>query len=975
MKYSSFSDKRLLLLPVAALAFFIAWWKAGSENVNVEQQFREVQIAIERNDIEEALDLLDNILERSPNHSQALLYRGQLRRDAGNLAGASSDWKSVPDHPPMTGGVARYLEATILLEKGKARLAEQKLLRAVELHPSYPQPNRRLLELYIVQGRRDDVHQQLTRIAQSRALAIDELVFRFVAPERATVPAAGSELMRSYIAADPEDQDSKLALVRYLLEEEKYSEADDILQPLIVADPQDERAVGLLVEILLKQGKTQHAGEILSKYYRRKPSPEFSKSVGYNAAEVEDWATAAKHYLYVAQERPEDTGSLYRLGQVLQRLECDVEAQQCLRQAKLMDRLQRQALRLVWGSRDKVDLMVPIALEVGDLLAQLGRRTEALLWYEQILAVRPGYEPALAGLRKITENPEHPETQPYRSERLLSKISKLELTNFLSDEASLTVSPLTDRSTSIRLSDVHAEAGVDYQFIGRSKFKYPPESTSGGVGVLDYDQDGWPDLYFPQGCRLPYNPDDFTYLDRLYRNRGDGTFEDVTERVGLRENRYGQGITAGDYNSDGFPDLVVVNFGRNTFLLNNGDGSFTDITNQVGLTDEVMSSSAAFADLDRDGLLDLYVVNYLDSIKICHSPDGTYSSCNPSNFEGEQDRLYHNRGDGTFEDITSESGIVVPDGKGLGIIIADLNEDGLPDVYVANDTTPNFLFRNLGAEDGIRFVEEGLLSGVALSGDGRSEAGMGVACADLDGNGALDLYVTNFYQETNTLYLNQGSGDFLDSTRLAGLAKPTHSQLGFGTQAVDLNLDGLPELFVANGHIDDFGFRGEPWKMHPQLFENVGEGKFTDVSSQSGNYFQQKYLGRGVARLDWNRDGRPDLFVVHQDSPVALLKNETSNVGNGVVIELHGVKSNRDAVGARLRVTADGLTQVLEVCGGDGFFCVNERRQFVGVGNASHIDELEIIWPNGNRETHTQLPTHAKLVFIEGKSPLVMRDQ
>ena len=418
-----------------------------------------------------------------------------------------------------------------------------------------------------------------------------------------------------------------------------------------------------------------------------------------------------------------------------------------------------------------------------------------------------------------------------------------------------------------------------------------------------------------------------------------------------------------------------MNFGRNTFLLNNGDGSFTDITSQVGLTDEAMSSSAAFADLDRDGLLDLYVVNYLDSIKVCHSPDGTYSSCNPSNFKDEQDRLYYNRGDGTFEDITSESGIVVPDGKGLGIIIADLNEDGLPDVYVANDTTPNFLFRNLGAENGIRFVEEGLLSGVALSGDGRAEAGMGVACADLDGNGALDLYVTNFYQETNTLYLNQGSGDFLDSTRLAGLAKPTHSQLGFGTQAVDLNLDGLPELFVANGHIDDFGFRGEPWKMSPQLFENIGEGKFTDVSSQSGNYFQQKKLGRGVARLDWNRDGRPDLIVVHQDSPVALLKNETSNVGNGVVIELHGVKSNRDAVGARLRVTAERRTQVIEVCGGDGFFCANERRQFVGIGNASHIDELEIIWPNGNRETHIQLPTHVKLVFIEGKSLLVMKNQ
>jgi hypothetical protein len=519
---------------------------------------------------------------------------------------------------------------------------------------------------------------------------------------------------------------------------------------------------------------------------------------------------------------------------------------------------------------------------------------------------------------------------------------------------------------------VHASAGIDYQYFnGQTGYKYLLESMGGGVAVLDYDNDGWPDLYVPQGCQFPVDPDNRRHVDRLFRNTGQGTFVDVTRAAGLGDHQYSQGCAVADYDNDGDQDIVVANFGPNTFYRNNGDGTFSEVADAVGLQGQAWSSSLALADLNRDGNLDLYVVNYVDQLKVCRTPDGGYACCDPANFNGQQDRLYQSRGDGRFQDVTNASGILHSNGNGLGVLIVDLDDDRWPDIYVANDTTPNFLFHNERSSGPPTFTSHGLLAGVAVSGEGQAQGSMGIACADFDDNGLLDLCVTNFYGEGATMYLNRGNLMFEDGTRAARLLLPTKRLVGFGVQAPDLDLDGRRELFMANGHIDDFSARNEPWKMPPKLFRRTDPGLFEEVSPACGDYFSGAYLGRGAACLDWDRDGDPDLAVVHQDAPLALLSNETPASGGVLILELHGVVSNRDAVGARIHVTAAGRSQVREICGGDGFYATNERAQHIGIGPASTAELVEVVWPAGSHQRLTNVSANSRIVFIEGQAPRV----
>jgi hypothetical protein len=526
----------------------------------------------------------------------------------------------------------------------------------------------------------------------------------------------------------------------------------------------------------------------------------------------------------------------------------------------------------------------------------------------------------------------------------------------------------------IALVDRHREAGLEFQYFnGDSGLKYILESTGGGVAALDFDGDGWPDLYFPQGCRIPIVADDPTYADRLFRNLGNDAFTDVTSGAGLGDHEYSQGCTAGDYNNDGFADLAVANLGLNVLYQNNGDGTFSDVTLASGLCGRHWSSSLAFGDLDRDGNLDLYVVNYvLEPFRVCGTPPDHVFTCSPVGFKAEEDALFRNRGDGAFEDVTMTSGVVAEDGKGLGIVIADLDNDGWPDIYVANDGTPNFLFHNETGEVGapLRFVERGMPAGAAVSGNGLARAGMGIACGDLNGDGRLDLFVTNFYLESATYFKNQGDLIFVDASRAAAIDDATRLLLGFGTQSIDIDLDGRLDLFIANGHVGDFRPEGIPWKMRPQLLYNLGES-FAEASQKCGDYFAGEYLGRGVARLDWDRDGRPDLVVVHQDRPAALLHNESHQTGRRLVLDLRGVSSNRDAIGARITVSCDGTTRTHEVCSGDGFFASNERRAVLGLGSAASVSRLEVRWPNGQVDHWTDLPADSALLLIEGRPPVI----
>ncbi len=501
-----------------------------------------------------------------------------------------------------------------------------------------------------------------------------------------------------------------------------------------------------------------------------------------------------------------------------------------------------------------------------------------------------------------------------------------------------------------------------------------------GVAVLDFDQDSWPDIYFTQACNdWPVDENSAQNMDQLFRNHYGERFSDVTKHSQLREDRFSTGVTVGDYNSDGFEDVYVANIGENRLLENNGDGTFTDVTDQAGVGDDRWSTSCVLADFSGDGLPDIYSVNYLtgDRIfeRVCQHRDGRPRMCLPFQFDSEQDRYYVNLGDGRFQELTETCGIKTANGKGLGVVAADFDQDGKLSLFVANDTVANSYFANVHKQtDGRFFEERALTMGLAYNGDGKSEACMGVAAGDMDGDGDLDLYVTNFYSETNTLFRMESRHEFSDGTREAGLSEVSRDMLGFGTQFLDADLDGRLDLLVANGHIDDYQPYGRPYKMQPQFFWNAGEGRFLDSSDRAGDYFVKKWRGRAMARLDWNGDGREDVVITDMDAPAALLTNLTVS-GNYLTVRLRGVQSAREAIGARVIVRVDGRSIARQLTAGDGYQASNQRQLVFGLGESDVVDTVDVFWPSGVNDTFNAVSANGEYIVAEGEGLYRLRNK
>jgi tetratricopeptide (TPR) repeat protein len=928
-----------------------------------------------------AIALFDQILLRDPDEPQALLYRAQFARDEGDRELALRLLCRVTDDHPREAGTASFVRATMALEDNHTREAERLYLRAIELNPSYPQPRERLAQLYANQIRGLPTRAVLDGLSRLRPLTIDELIVFTNATELSFRPDDAIPRLEGYIQGDPDDLPNWIALARYCLVDNRLDQSASVLEQALARNPREERLTTLLADTELRRGNIARVRELLEQAPATASSHSWVwRMHGFYAESTGNWSRAAECLERALQADPEDTAAAYKLGLAWERLGSHALAQRLIGHSRVMERLSLGTFRLLVSDQSRTELMTPVVVGISEAALSLGRCREALDWSAVALEWYPDDRNVLA-LRDQAQTCLASTRAPYADgdvRLLLAEAAAAKGPTGQKNPAGDTKqfsAPLKadDAAAAIRLTDCHAEAGIDFQYVnGSSEFKYLIETVGGGVAVLDYDNDGWPDLYFPQGGPIPLDAATNPHADRLYRNLGDGSFRDVTAGAGLGDRQYSQGCAAADYDNDGDQDLVVANYGTNVFYRNNGDGTFTEATALVGLSGERWSSSLAFADLDRDGNLDLYVVTYvLDALKICRAANGRASTCSPANFTAEDDLVFRNQGDGTFADVTRSAGILIPEGKGLGIVVADFDNDRWPDVYVANDGTPNFLFRNLGADGrgGLRFEEIGLAAGCAVDADGKAQAGMGIACGDLNDDGLLDLYVTNFYLESGTLYVNHGDMQFEDATRRANLKGPTRQMLGFGTQAIDFDLDGRLDLLIANGHIDDFRFRGEPWKMPPQLFVNRGGLRFEDGSAAAGEHFAGAWLGRGLARVDFNRDGKPDAVIVHQDRPVALLRNETESVGNAFVLELRGTRSNRDAIGARIVYRCGDISRTREITGGDGFFVTNERRQILGLGTAHEIEALEILWPSGLHQSWNHIPANQTWTVVEGHEP------
>ncbi len=927
------------------------------------------QVAEDQEDWTELKRLSEQLIQLQPEDVQANFWLAAADWHLGLQEEAVARWSTLQSEEDGDVVRARFLAGTELWELGQPARAEAVLREGLGHDPEHLSSLELLLDIYLQQLRRDELLDTLSRIRSIRPLSVRELATELLAGRSIISPDRGLATTERWLEADPGDVSSAIARVRYLLELDQASEAFKLTDSLTsdATENSQGRVQAARAIAALSIGDVSAAVDAANALILTTASTSVEwEAYGRVALRLGEDTVAALALQRAAQVAPFDVEIQFQWATALER-SGDSQSADIWQHSRDIDELEREAFMLLDSDRYAPQLVADTIAVVVQRLMRIGQPLAASDWVRAGLQLVPGHRELSTLDGPVSE---------------MLAIADADLTDIepIPELPRLTFSATANDATaavgaarSIQFVDVAQQSGIQFQYDnGAAGLKRIIETIGGGVAVLDYDNDGWPDLYFPQGGPLPDEPRNADAFDRLYRNLGDGTFRDVTRQAGLEELNYSQGCAVGDFDNDGDPDLLVANVGRNTFHENLGDGTFRSV-HIAGVTeDEDPSSSVAFGDLNGDGLLDIYVVNYIsDWTRVCYNSQGIVATCNPHSLAAAQDRVYCNRGDGTFADVTREAGFIAAEGKGLGIVISDFDADGRQDVYVANDGTPNFLFQNIGEGLEFAFRESGLLAGVAVSGEGRAEAGMGIAAADLNQDLKLDLFVTNFFQEPNRLYLNQGDGVFGDATRQSSLDQSSRDVLGFGTQAADFDGDGDADLIVANGDIDDYSAVGRPWKMPPQVFENLGNGRFADISDSAGAYFEDLYLGRGVARLDFNRDGRIDVAIVHQDRPVALLENTTSTVPRTLptIVTLVGTDSNRDAVGSRLIWSTGELRILQQIEGGNGFMASNERTIFLPNVSSEIPGTLVVEWSSGISERFDSLPAGYWLLQ-EGCKPL-----
>ena len=527
----------------------------------------------------------------------------------------------------------------------------------------------------------------------------------------------------------------------------------------------------------------------------------------------------------------------------------------------------------------------------------------------------------------------------------------------------------------IQFTRVTDETGIQFRhFNGAIGEKHLVETMGGGAAFFDYDNDDDLDLYFVNGAPLTVeavsNPDALQPTNRLYRNNGDGTFSDVTQHAGIGDTGYGIGCCVADYDNDGNRDIFLTNFGENVLYRNDGDGTFTDVTNDTDILGEpCFSAGAAFADYDNDGWLDLVVVNYV-LVDLASAPDCSQAEipayCRPEAFPPASDVLYRNNGDGTFTDVTQDAGLTAL-GRGLGAIWTDVNNDGSPDLYIANDREPNFLYRNNG--DGT-FTELAELHGIARNEHGDVESSMGIDAADYDNDGDFDVILTHYQAETNTLYQNDGNGVFWDVTAQSHMSEPTLLPLAWGTGFVDFDNDGWLDLFFANGHLHDNIEELEEigvYKQQNQLFRNGGDGIYTDISGVSGDGMLVEKSSRGAIFGDYDNDGDLDILVTNIADTPDLLRNDTARTYHWLGVKLVGEESNRDGIGAKVMLQSGDVHLLREIKSGASYLSQNAHRLLIGLGTADQVDRITVHWQSGVQDVIEDVQCNQWLTIREGE--------
>lgn len=912
-----------------------------------------------------ALSRLVRLAKRWPTDGEVLYQLGSCELALGRPEKAIDAFSRVPRDSPFAGRAAVML-ARQALQGHRLSVAEELMPRALEEDGPYGTEAREtLIFMFKLQGRYDEarrlVREGWTRYPD-RVGTLQELA-RLDTPTPIKIEKVRPTLETAYRAA-PADDRIWLGWANLAIRTGAFEEARKWLDACHRRRPEDPAVWRIHLNYALAREDRTEARKALAQLTPEQLPPLqvlalrawFERQAGDSDGErktLEEILALDRGALWAMERLAE---LLLRSGQAAE------SAQLRARKGELTQTLDWYVFHIFPSDR------LNLARELAQAAEKVNRMFEARCWWE-LAAERPEWSgearEALSRLDRAAAAASPP-TRPTPGD-LLATLETVKIAN-------PTAKALRPGGSTPRFTDDAEASGLRFTFENSlSPGRQMPEASSGGVGLIDYDGDGWLDVYCVQGGPFPPpsspRPLILDGADKLFRNRGDGTFEDATAKAGISTfpRGYGHGVAVGDIDNDGWPDLFVTRWRSYALYRNRGDGTFEDATESWGLEgSRDWPTSAAFADLDGDGDLDLYVCHYLEWDSEHPTPcyDNArriHGGCSPPDYRALPDHVFRNDG-GRFVDVTKEAGIVDTEGRGLGVVAADLDGDGRTDIFVANDQSAKLMFHNRG---GFRFEEVGQLCGIAANADGAYQASMGVACADVDGDGRPDLAVTNYYNEYTAFYLNLGQGVFSDHTAAIGLTVPTRYRLGFGVAFLDVNNDGRLDLATANGHVDDFR-PGIPFQMRAQLLVGTEDGRrLVDVTDAAGPAWQVPLLGRGLAVGDIDNDGRVDLLILSQGQPLAYFHNRTQG-GRSVTFRLEGSTSNRDAVGARVVVDAGGRRRFAWRIGGGSFQSASDPRLHFGLGSTDRIEEVEVTWPSGKVDRYRDLVPDSGYVLREG---------
>lgn len=972
---------RWIACGVVFVAIVVAamWWKFGFPGAgpSAEVWLERSQAAIDRRDYATAITALERVVELRPELAEGWALLAEASCRAGEASRSIDALEHLVQFIPAKAGPLATQLGRSWMTRNRIQPAIRTLRLAGQAAPESPDPDRLLAQIFGVTGHRAEVVNSLMRLVQKNAFTRDDLVVL-----SSVNPTIGDpDRLEQMLKADPTDKSPLLPRVMNELDRNQIREAEELLLEIVKANPQDSEAQSILGEIYADFAPNQ----FLPWNSHLPPGADDDGRIWLARGKwlnLQGKPDLAIRCLYESLSRePESLSGNMLMGQLLKSRGLEDLGTSYTERARRLQRITDLSSRM--NEPKSYELIEPMVLE----LEATGRLWEAWGWcvaYEKL--VRPAPDDSMLS-RKMRLRSQLRPGDPRTIQGSLKGDPGDWLKYPLPDwsQFNLTLPRATpsidDGPSTIRFEDQAERAGLDFRYINTASQQSGHkiyETMGAGVAVLDFDQDGWPDLYFAQGKPLPLNSADGP-SDALYRNRHGESFEAVTASARIEEISYSQGVTAGDYNNDGFPDIYVANLGRNRLFCNRGDGTFSDVTEEAGIKQSAWTVSCAIADLNGDGMAELFDVNYCQGrdflTATCYDEHHRSIVCRPTMFDAALDTVALNLGDGRFQELQAEAGLDLPLGMGLGLVIGDFNDDALPDIFIANDMTANFLLINETAGKGQtpHFRDEAFLRGVALDFNGLAQACMGVASADINRDGGLDLFVTNFSRESNTLYLSQPGGIYEDQTQVAGLREPSFEPLGFGTQFMDADLDGRQDLIVMNGHIDEF--LNEPFRMKAQIFRGRDDGRFAEIHAASaGEFLQQQRLARGLALLDWNRDGLTDFVATDLERPVLLATNTATTNARSLRLKLIGTESCRDAIGAKIHVTVSDEIErderFIQVTAGDGYESCNERMIAVGTNDREHVSKIEIQWPSGKKSMFNNVACGPVWLAIESTSVL-----